>query len=76
MIITPLPEIGFIRLKQVLTLIRVSKATWYRGIKTGAHPKPYQLKSGVKAYDVADIRAYIEAEKNRQPINFLNRPNH
>jgi predicted DNA-binding transcriptional regulator AlpA len=61
-----LPEIGFLRLPQILgsstnyPLIPVSKSTWWAGIKTGRFPKPVKLGPRTSAWSVKDIRALIE----------------
>lgn len=52
---------GFLRLPQVLSLIPVSRASFYAGIKSGIYPAPCRLGSlrsvGWKA---DDIRLLIE----------------
>lgn len=55
-----LPTTGFLRLSGVLTVIPVSKSTWYDGIKKGKYPEPSK-KFGPKvaAWRVEDIRALI-----------------
>lgn len=63
---TPLPEIGFIRLPQVLKLIPVSKSNWWAGVKSGRYPKSIKLANGITAWDVNEIRAYIETLKNNR----------
>ena len=55
-----LPETGFIRLPVVLSVIPVSKSTWWAGIKAGRYPKPVKLGERVTAWRVEDIRALIE----------------
>lgn len=55
----PLPETGFVRLPAVLTVIPVSKSTWWAGIKTGRFPKPVKLGPRITAWRVEDIRALI-----------------
>lgn len=54
-----LNETGFIRLRDVLRLIPVSKSTWWAGIKTGRYPKPVKLGLRITAWRVEDIRALI-----------------
>ncbi len=55
-----LPRDGLIRLKEVLKLIPVCRATWYKGIKSGIYPKPVKLGKRTAAYHVRDIRKLIE----------------
>lgn len=54
-----IPTIGFLRLKQVLELIPVCKATFWAGVKSGRFPKP--VKNGrCTFWKVGDIQALIE----------------
>jgi len=46
---------GFIRLREVLKIIPVSKSTWYRGIQAGIYPKPVKLSKRVSAWKVSEI---------------------
>ena len=56
-----LPQVGYIRLKEVLAIIPVSKSTWYKGIADGRYPKPTKrLGSRIAAWDVNDIRSLLE----------------
>ncbi|RYG13434.1 MAG: AlpA family phage regulatory protein [Burkholderiales bacterium] len=55
-----LPETGYLRLKQVLTLIPVSRSTWWAGVRCGRYPKPtYALGERITAWSVEDIRALL-----------------
>ena len=64
-----LPESGFLRLPQIIgdtkrgipAVIPVSKSAWWEGCKTGRYPKPVKLGPRTTAWNVADIRALIEA---------------
>lgn len=61
-----LPEIGFLRLHQIVgdpkatpptpAIIPVSKSTWWAGVKTGRYPKPVKLSERCTAWKVSDIR--------------------
>lgn len=54
-----LPETGFVRLKQVLQLIPVSKTTFWNGVNSGRFPKP--VRNGrCTFWRVEDIRELIE----------------
>lgn len=56
-----LPQVGYIRLKEVLAIIPVSKSTWYKGIADGRYPKPTKvLGPRIAAWDVRDIRPLLE----------------
>ena len=56
-----LPPAGYIRLKEILSLIPVSKSTWWAGVREGRFPQPTK-KFGrrVSAWSVHDIRRLIE----------------
>jgi prophage regulatory protein len=51
------PELTFLRERQVLARIPVSRATWWRWIKAGRAPKPVRLGPGIVAWRVSDIDA-------------------
>ena len=54
-----LPEIGFVRLPQVLRLLPIGKSTWWAGIRSGQYPAPVKLGPRVSAWRVEDIRALL-----------------
>lgn len=54
-----LPETGFVRIKQILTLIPVSRATWWKGVREGRFPKSVKLGC-CTFWRVEDIRKLIE----------------
>lgn len=55
-----LPETGYLRLRQVLTVIPVSKSTWWAGVSSGRFPQPVKLGPRTTAWRVEDIRAWID----------------
>ncbi len=56
-----LPDTGFLRIKQILKFIPVSKATFWNGVRSGRFPKPIPKRPGERAtfWRVEDIRALI-----------------
>lgn len=56
---TKLPETGFLRINQVLTIIPVSKSSWWAGVKTGRYPTPVKLGPRTTAWSVESLRALI-----------------
>lgn len=54
-----LPETGFLRLKQILVFIPVSKSVWWSGVKAGKFPKSVKL-GACTFWKAEDIRALIE----------------
>ena len=59
--IKQLHETGFLRLKQVLQFIPISKSAFYSGIKAGIYPKQVKLSARISAWRVEDIRNLIDA---------------
>ena len=55
-----LPEVGFLRLSDVLKIIPVAKTAWYQGVKEGRFPAPVKLTKRASGYRVGDIRALID----------------
>ena len=55
-----IPVEGFLRLRDVLQLIPVSKSSWWAGVKTGRYPKSVKLGPHTTAWRVEDIRLLIE----------------
>lgn len=58
-----LPEIGFIRLSEILKIYPVSKSTWWAGVKDGRFPKPVKLGPKITAWRVEDIRELISSKQ-------------
>jgi prophage regulatory protein len=55
------PETGFLRLPQVLSIIPVGKTSWWKGVKSGRYPKPVKLSERCTAWRAEDIRDLIKA---------------
>jgi prophage regulatory protein len=62
-----LPATGFLRLKQVLNYIPLSKSTWFAGVGAGRFPAPVKLGPRASAYRVEDIRTLIDKLKASTP---------
>lgn len=54
-----MPETGFLRLSQVLSVIPLGKTCWWKGVKSGRFPKPVKLSDRCTAWRVEDIRELI-----------------
>lgn len=54
-----LPETGFLRLPQVLTIFPIGRSSWWAGIRTGKYPAPVKLGPRTTAWRAEDIRALI-----------------
>jgi len=59
MIVQSLPEMGFLRLAQVLEVIPVSKSSWWAGVKSGRYPKAVKLSPRCTAWKAEDIQELI-----------------
>jgi prophage regulatory protein len=56
-----IPEIGFLKLAQVLGLIPLGRTSWLNGVKSGKYPKPVKIGARSVAWKVEDIRALVES---------------
>ena len=54
-----IPETGFLRLTQVLSIIPLGKTCWWEGVKSGRFPKPVRLTARCVAWKAEDIRTLI-----------------
>ena len=54
-----IPETGFMRLKQVLKFIPVSRSRFWQGIKEGRYPAGVKLAPRTTAWRCEDIRKLI-----------------
>lgn len=54
-----IPETGFVRLPQVLSVIPVCKTSWWKGVKSGRYPKPVKLSPRCTAWKAEDIHSLI-----------------
>jgi prophage regulatory protein len=50
-------EVAFLRLRQVLGRVPVSKSTWWKGIREGKFPRPVKLSTRTTAWRRSDIDA-------------------
>ncbi len=64
-----IPECGFIRLKQVLEVIPVSKSSWWDGIRRGIYPAGLHVSQRITAWRCSDIQALIDRiNTGNQPL--------
>jgi len=54
-----IPESGFVRLPQILSVYPVSRSTWWAGVKSKRYPQPVKLGPNTTAWRAEDIRALI-----------------
>jgi prophage regulatory protein len=62
-----IPETGFLRLPQVLSVIPVCKSSWWNGVKSGRFPKPIKLSARCTAWKAEDIHALIKRLSGQAP---------
>jgi len=55
-----LPEVGYLRLSQILNILPISKSAWWEGCRSGLYPKPVKLGPRTTAWRVEDIRKLME----------------
>jgi prophage regulatory protein len=60
-----LPEIGFLRVKEILKIFPIGKSTWWDGVKDGRFPKPVKLGERTTAWAIEDIKTLVESYKNQ-----------
>ncbi|MBV8135351.1 MAG: AlpA family phage regulatory protein [Deltaproteobacteria bacterium] len=51
---------ALLRLPQVLSLVPVSKSTWWNGVRSGRFPKPVKLSERTTCWRASEIFALIE----------------
>ena len=61
-----IPETGFVRLRQILTVIPLGKTCWWEGVKSGRFPKPIKLSARCTAWKAEDIRNLIRQLSEQQ----------
>lgn len=58
-----LPETGFVRLSQILSLIPISRSAWWAGIRQGKYPKGIKLGTKTTVWRAEDIRHLINSAR-------------
>jgi prophage regulatory protein len=65
-----IPETGFVRLAQILTVIPVGKTCWWEGVRSGRYPKPVKLSPRCTAWRAEDIHLLIlQIAEQSRPSN-------
>jgi predicted DNA-binding transcriptional regulator AlpA len=54
-----LPDTGFLRQRQVLVFVPISKSTLWRQVRARSFPSPVKLSAGVTAWRAEDVRRWI-----------------
>jgi prophage regulatory protein len=64
-----IPETGFLRLRQVLSVIPLGKTCWWEGVRSGRFPKPVKLGPRATAWRAEDIHELIKTLSGQTPSN-------
>jgi predicted DNA-binding transcriptional regulator AlpA len=62
-----IPETGFVRLSQILTVIPLGKTCWWKGVKSGRFPKPVKLTERCTAWRAEEIQELIRQLSGQIP---------
>ncbi len=54
-----LPDTGFLRQRQVLAFVPISKSTLWRQVRARSFPSPVKLSARVTAWRAEDVRQWI-----------------
>ena len=57
-----LPDTGFLRQRQVLTFVPISKSTLWRQVRARSFPSPVKLSAGITAWRAEDVRRWISEQ--------------
>lgn len=63
-----LPEVGFIRINEVLKIFPIGKSTFWQGVKDGKFPKPVKIGLRISAWKVEDIRNLIQKYQSQNHV--------
>jgi len=64
--VVEIPRHGFLRLKQVLLLIPISKSAWWAGVKNGRFPASIKLSARTTVWSAEDIFNLVEQHRAAQ----------
>jgi predicted DNA-binding transcriptional regulator AlpA len=61
-----LPQIGLLRIKQVLKFVPISRSGFLAGVKNGRYPAGSLLSPRVRVWSAESIRAIIEGSNGHE----------
>jgi len=67
---------GYLRLKNVLELVPVSRSTWYLWVQRGIAPKPIKVSLRVAAWKVQDIKKLLEDIEKPEWVDLVKQKSH
>lgn len=60
-----LPATGYVRQSQLIPhIVPISSATLWRKVKSGQFPQPVKLSERVTAWNVHEVRAWLQSKSN------------
>jgi len=68
MIDPQLPATGFVRIRQVLVHIPISRTAWFNGVREGRYPRPVKLGARSVGWKVEDVRQLIQSLGADKPL--------
>jgi predicted DNA-binding transcriptional regulator AlpA len=60
------PQVGYLRLPEVLEIFPIARSTWWAGVKSGKFPAPIKLSPRTTAWRRADILNLIASIDRQQ----------
>jgi predicted DNA-binding transcriptional regulator AlpA len=63
-----MPDTGFLRQRQVLAFVPISKSTLWRQVRARSFPSPVKLSARVTAWRAEDVRRWIAEQGERALI--------
>ena len=66
--VVEIPRVGFLRLKQVLLIIPISKSAWWAGVKEGRFPSSIKLSARTTVWRAEDVFSLAERLHAAQAI--------
>lgn len=58
--IDQLPDSSMLNIKEVLAVVRISRSSWYAGIKDGKYPAPVHIGPASPRWKLGDVRKVTE----------------
>lgn len=59
------PQVGYVRLSQILSVIPISKSAWWSGIRCGKYPKQIKLGPKTSVWRAEEIWALFAPSENK-----------
>lgn len=66
--IPTIPDVGFMRLTDILKVFPIGRSTWWAKVKEGEYPKPVKLGPNTSAWRAQDIKDLIKRVEGLQEM--------